>query len=409
MLSWIRKKLMEFNKKIALVNVLFPPFAMGGATRVVLDEARILSSKYNADVIVFTSFINDIDAADLYKMRVYTYENIRVYGVFLGLDSKTNWQPQDSKVKKLFSEFIELEQPDVVHFHCIQVLSGSVVESAIENNIPYYVTIHDAWWISDFQFLVDDKGVIYPEGHPDPFASLNLPEYISPDDSILRKVYLKGLLLRAHEVFVVSDCFKNIIYNSSGINCIVIPNGISNISWKKKNTSYTENVVCGFVGGISEHKGFDIFKNAVKSLAHNTKNIEVIIVDHRKPYGYFHQARWNNIEVKIYGQFDLDNVSDLYCMIDVLFAPSIWPESFGLVTREAVACGCWVVASNVGAIGEDVSDYNGMVISPSVSQIKMALVDISRNVKKFKALSNSIKIRYSSDQVDEYIKYFSES
>ena len=43
-------------------------------------------------------------------------------------------------------------------------------------------------------------------------------------------------------------------------------------------------------------------------------------------------------------------------MIDVLLAPSIWPESYGLVTREALACGCWVVASDRGAVGACVTE-----------------------------------------------------
>ena len=53
----------------------------------------------------------------------------------------------------------------------------------------------------------------------------------------------------------------------------------------------------------------------------------------------------------------------LYGALDVLLAPSIWPESYGLVTREALAAGLWVVASDRGAIGQDVvQGENGFVV-----------------------------------------------
>ena len=51
-----------------------------------------------------------------------------------------------------------------------------------------------------------------------------------------------------------------------------------------------------------------------------------------------------------------EQVCDLYAEMDVLLAPSLWPESFGLVTREARAAGLWVVASDLGAIGEDITE-----------------------------------------------------
>ena len=53
-------------------------------------------------------------------------------------------------------------------------------------------------------------------------------------------------------------------------------------------------------------------------------------------------------------------MAELYGMIDVLPAPS---ESFGLVPREALACGCWVVASDRGAVGEPVVEgVNGHIV-----------------------------------------------
>jgi glycosyltransferase involved in cell wall biosynthesis len=61
----------------------------------------------------------------------------------------------------------------------------------------------------------------------------------------------------------------------------------------------------------------------------------------------------------------LGEMETFYRSIDVLIAPSIWPESFGLVTREALSAGVWVIAADSGALAEPVQDgINGNVIAP---------------------------------------------
>jgi glycosyltransferase involved in cell wall biosynthesis len=58
----------------------------------------------------------------------------------------------------------------------------------------------------------------------------------------------------------------------------------------------------------------------------------------------------------------------------------LWPESFGLVTREALMAGMWVIASNRGAVGEDViASENGFVIDVSDSS---ELVRVLRQIDK---------------------------
>ncbi len=53
-------------------------------------------------------------------------------------------------------------------------------------------------------------------------------------------------------------------------------------------------------------------------------------------------------------------MADFYGQHDVLIAPSIWPESYGLVSREALSAGLWVVASDAGAMADPIRHgHNG--------------------------------------------------
>jgi glycosyltransferase involved in cell wall biosynthesis len=386
------------KKKIALVNVLFPPKALGGATRIVVDEATQLKDEYGEkfDVVVFCA---DPERRPVGELNAYPYDGYRVYAVSAHIN---NWNFQDQELGKMFDEFLAFEKPDLIHFHCIQVLTASVVEAAKARGIPYIVTVHDAWWISDYQFLMDQHGKVYPDGHPDPFEQIALPPNVTFEQSIKRKSFLKGVLAGADRVLTVSDCFRT-LYEKNGVaNVQTNKNGISTtVAWSNKDTSYTDKVVCAHIGGTSAHKGFDIFQAAVT--AASTSNLEVLVVDHAKPEDYSEKTSWGKTPVQIVGHVPQDKIASLYKNIDVLFAPSVWPESFGLVTREAAACGCWIVASSLGGIGEDVDPENGFVIDPKKPALIDVLKKLDRSPMKYKGLSRVGKVRYSSDQVRELV------
>lgn len=388
------------RKKIALVNVFFPPQAIGGATRVVADNFSEFRSAYaeDFDVCVFTA---DVECRPAHQMTVYTYEGCRVYRSTTLWREHMDWHPKDPEMYRLFQEFLELEKPDLIHFHCVQRLTASIVEAARDAKIPYMVTIHDAWWISDFQFLVDHNSKVYPDGHPDPYELIEMPTNMKLADSIERRRDLKDLLHSASRVLTVSNAFAD-IYRRNGIPQIeVVANGVSSdIPWTQKDTSYTKRVVCGHIGGMSEHKGYYLLKEAV--LQSQPKNVELLVVDHSKEEGYEQQSLWGKVPVTFIGRVSQKGIIDLYRKIDVLFAPSMWPESFGLVTREAVASGCWVVASNMGGIGEDVvQNKNGYVIEPNQSMLEAALKHISGSVAKHKSPSNTEVKRTSASQAAE--------
>lgn len=392
------------RKKIALVNVFFPPQSIGGATRVVSDNFDVLIDSYSDEyeICVFTS---EVECLEPYKMSMYNYKGARVYKANILYRENMDWHAEDKNMYNLFQEFLEVENPDKVHFHCVQRLTASVVEATKDKEIPYLVTVHDAWWISDHQFLVDKNNKVYPDGHPDPFYTRVLPNNVTLDMSMEREMYLKSLLNNAEHVLTVSESFAK-IYRGNGIpNIGVTKNGISSkIDWIQKDTSNTKKVVCGHIGGMSSHKGYDILKKAV--VKSELKNLEFLVVDHSKEESYVSFEKWGNTEVKFIGRQKQEDMIKVYGQIDVLFAPSIWPESFGLVTREASACGCWIVAGNLGGIGEDVIDgKNGFVIEPTQNAIYKTIKVIDSKYKNYKGIAPKGNVFMVEEQV-EILKEF---
>lgn len=362
------------KKKIALVNVFFAPQAIGGATRVLMDNVDIMIDvhKEKFELVAFTS---DHGFQKPHTIKPYLYKGMRVYRAGIMHRVNMDWHTNDQEIKELFTRFLDFEKPDIVHFHCIQRLTASVIDSVLERGIPFIITVHDAWWISDFQFLVDNNGKVYPNGHPDPFLPVELPEFVSLDDSFERRSYLKGLLSKAYEVQTVSEAFAK-IYRLNGVQEITVNrNGIQPRAWLPRTPLGARKICVAHIGGMSNHKGYHLFKEALH--AYPYQNLEALVVDHSAPPDSKRIETWGTVSVTFIDKVPQKNIQDLYVQMDVLVAISIWPESFGLVTREATAAGVWVVASDLGGIGEDVIDgQTGNRLKPAVNELVQVFKDI---------------------------------
>ena len=83
----------------------------------------------------------------------------------------------------------------------------------------------------------------------------------------------------------------------------------------------------------------------------------------------------------------MDEMNQFYASQDVLVAPSIWPESFGLVTREALSAGLWVIASDSGALAEPLLNNQlarGTVIRPNnLDDLVKALTESPKHLRQY--------------------------
>jgi len=297
---------------------------------------------------------------------------------------------------------VRLGRTSIVHFHCIQRLTESIVTVTREKEIPYVITAHDGWWVSDKQYLTDsnDRIATYQ------FGSENLNSLIAGSS---RRYALQAEIEGADSVLAVSESFGE-IYKSTGLdNVCVIENGLSRLKPVARNRSAGDKVRLAHIGGMQRHKGLFAVKNAMVSST-ELSNLELLVVDHAATPGSYREKVWGSTTVKIIAKTSQSNIADLYSNIDVLMAPSIWPESYGLVTREAIHCGCWVIASDRGAIGSCVEEgKNGHVVSvDDSSELREVLLTIDANPKLYmEAPAFDTNLRDSDHQVDDLVELYS--
>jgi glycosyltransferase involved in cell wall biosynthesis len=158
----------------------------------------------------------------------------------------------------------------------------------------------------------------------------------------------------AAAIVAVSETFAELYRGAGFARAIAIPNGVPRLATVDRRPSPTGRVRLGHIGGRTAHKGATLVEAVLK--AGRFGNLALTLVDHALATDHVNEEIWGETPVRIVGKVPQERISDLYADLDVLLAPSLWPESFGLVTREAQAAGLWVVAGDRGAIGEEIVD-----------------------------------------------------
>lgn len=380
---------------VLIVHVYYPPHAVGGATRVVHDNVRDLAGtggqfRYE----VFTS----IDGGPAYELTRYAQDGIAVTGVGAPPDPDLDHRAIDPRMGAIFGAVLDQLRPALVHFHCVQRLTASVVAAAADRGLPYLVTAHDGWWIAEGQFLLNGDGQIQTYA-ADPAATLRMQGM----QAHARATVLRRALLKARHVLAVSERFAT-IYRDCGIpNVSTIANGVPVLAVDRPPPAQAGPVRLGFIGGMMRHKGFDLVRIALESRPF--QNLTLLLIDHSLTQGQVRYERWGSVMIERRAPWPQSHVSALYAQIDVLLAPSLWPESFGLVTREALQCGCWIIASDRGSIGDCVTEgQNGFLVDVSSPDGLVAALDwVDQDAARYRTppSTNGLALRRTEEQVAE--------
>ncbi|TNC15279.1 glycosyltransferase [Methylobacterium terricola] len=343
------------RRKLVIVNVFYPPQAIGGATRVVYDNVRslraILGAEWQIDVIC------TLEGGPVpYALDWYARDGVRVFCITAGNHPGIDSLVEDPEMARVFERVLDRIDPDLIHFHCVQRFTTTCVAAAFRRKIPYLITMHDGWWISPNQFLTNGNRVVETY---DFTGGASLDAFMGEDYARARTLLrcLKG----AARVLTVSEPFGALCRSVGLTEVEVVENGVSRLPEVVRTASPDGRVRLGFIGGLADHKGYGLIRNVL--LNERFENLSLLLIDHAMHPSERATEEWGSVPVTIRGKFPQSSVGGLYAHIDVLLAPSIWPESYGLVTREAVASGCWVVASDRGAVGDCVVEgRNGYVV-----------------------------------------------
>lgn len=207
------------------------------------------------------------------------------------------------------------------------------------------------------------------------------------------------------ECFDLVDCFhfnsetagnvyKWYLPTCKGKVVSITHNGIKD---HRQHKDLHQNVLhIGFVGNSTPYKGLPLLISTLESIGKSDS---------------WNLAIWgggvgkhSSLPIYYKGKFDASTIADVYEAMDVLVVPSIWKETFSLVTLEALSYGVPVIVSdNVGA-QDIVKEYNPRFVYHSEDELKCLLKEILKDRSLLQEFNQKILDRTWKHGMEEHAK-----
>ena len=194
---------------------------------------------------------------------------------------------------------------------------------------------------------------------------------------VLAWVFRLAPTLSADRVVCVSDAVRRHLtpFGLGGSRVVRLHNGIEGLEdhdgRARAELPVAGSPIVAFVGRLNRWKGYEVFVDAVAQVAQRFPHAAFLVAGD-PPQGEEWRARdladrltAHRLEqrVKVLG-FHPDAAA-LFASVDIVAAPSTWPDPFPLVILEAMRAGCAVVASGHGGAPEMIEDgRSGLLVPP---------------------------------------------
>ena len=352
--------------RVLAVNVYFWPESFGGSTIVAEEMARRLHRRDDTEMFLFASQSRAVDPPHTLLRYDDTSDDaaMPVIAVRIPHDGNDAVVSFDNpQMQARFDDVLAAIEPDVVHFHCVQGISASILQACSNRGVPYVVTVHDAWWLCQRQFMVRGDGRYCGQTRID----LRVCESCIPDAIHLRQRFamLQQRLSGAARLLFPSSFHRN-LYLANGATpgqALLNRNGVR-LPSRPRPPRAPGVLRFGYVGGNNVVKGIELVRHAFERL--DRADYALLLVDSTLNLGFrtMHVDGWKvSGRLSVVPAYRQETMDDFFEAIDVLLFPSQWKESFGLTVREALLRDVWVIATDGGGTVEDIVDgVNGTII-----------------------------------------------
>lgn len=416
---------------ILLITNGFPPSAFGGVEIYTSDLAQKLLRKGHK-VTVFCRESN-LSLPD-YQVSDVEEGGLRIIRVINDYKKISSFRDNfiDKEIDRIFLKYIIEITPDIIHFNHFIALSANLPLIALEQKIPFITMLHDYWPLCHRVKLIDWKNRLCPgpqrggdcftcvKGGEDPqvivVRSTRLVKLIKAATTPGMRNWMRRIFFRKRrvepepsEAFLTSEMFrerydlhKRVIlasqrilvpseyvrrqYASNGYpleKIDVIPLGVNISRPAHKIPPNPNRIIFGALGSVIWTKGIHVL---IKAFTHTEANNINLLIFGREDLSpdYSREVREmaaNDQRIKFMGSYPPDQRGEIFEKIDVVVTPSIFPETFSLVAREALLSGKPVIASRLGALSEVIVDrVNGFLFNPEDDQeLGRIISEIAKN------------------------------
>ena len=405
------QKTNKVKQKLKILVVIhgFPPYYMAGSEIYTHNKCIELSKKH--EVIIFTRIEDEFQKS--YELTESVENGIRIIRVNKpNRDYTFRSKYQDFRIAKIFREYLEKIQPDIVHINHLSHLTTLIIKIINNYQIPIIFTLHDYWMMCIRGQLIKDDKSLCTGPNIEKCMKCNMKYFNSEEQANYEiQLWLKMLsnVNKKVDFFIAPSRFLRSIYIEYGIpeNKIEymdygfdkdLMNGIRKIQSKK--------VRFGFLGRIIPVKGISLLIDAFNELDHTNAELNIF---GRLPSSSMHlKNRCVNSAIHFKGGYNYNDISKVLSNIDVLVVPSIWYENSPLVIHEAFLAKIPVITSNLGGMAELVTHKkNGLLFElGNIEDLKKKMNLFIENPELIEKYSQETYVRSIQEDVEEIEKIY---
>jgi glycosyltransferase involved in cell wall biosynthesis len=352
------------QRRVLLVSHRFPPDAVAGVERYTESLADELTRAGDA-----VSVLTRRPSPETLHIAEESLPNgVTLYRLVGGGVRRDRFLLEHEELEKLFEDVVRRTSPDVVHINHFIDLSPRFVEIARRCGAAVVLTLHDFFVACSRITLqkVDGRGCAGPD------AGRECARTCFPSDNdegaarwVLRTMYFRRALMLADRVICpaqhVGEFFRR--FGAEEARVSVVPNGtfVESIDPVDEFSTPADRGVLNlaFLGAVLPHKGPHVILEALAMAG--VERTHLTLFGPADDAVYVERLREMadgvpGVTLRFYGLYEPEELSFLLHDTDCVIVPSLWPEIFCLVAREALVRGVPVLAARVGALQEAIEE-----------------------------------------------------
>lgn len=355
--------------KLITVTSTYPPILSGGA-ELVAHRHNLELTKLGLECAAFAG-CNPSPKWQQHSVMREEYEGVTVWrftrdGRQLSPDRENFLS---AEADRCFAEVLGHFRPDIVHFHSLAGLSVNFVQLARQHGAKTVWTVHDHWAFCHRNTLTKPDGTLCRDTSA---CAECLPAYIAADGTprpVSERNRQVGAAFKSVDLVISPSRYLAEMHASLGMTkenaSTVIGYGTESRFYQVPPRTGGKACVFASLGALAEHKGTGLILDTLcrGSKPDGWRFVFAGFGPMRSNVERFRHQHPNGTRVEDAGEIPPDQTDRFLAGIDVLVAPSLWPENQPLTILEAMAAGRPVISTRSGGIPELVEhDVTGQLL-----------------------------------------------
>jgi glycosyltransferase involved in cell wall biosynthesis len=382
--------------RVLLVSHGYPPVGVAGVERLTAQLAGQLSARGN-EIAVFAC--QPAETPPTLALRHEIREGIPVHVMVGGGSTFGHYPGNEAAMERAFERLLIEFSPDVVLCGHLLHHSPGYVEVAHRWGIPIVLELHDFFMQCPRAHLLRTSGELC--GGPEGGRACAVHCFGDQEDADLRwplraRTFADALAAADETIapsqFVV-DSFAHLRGGERPIR--IVENAVAHMGpVLRPERPAGQPLRLASIGVTVEHKGFQVVVDAIRQarIEHIFYTIFGIGLPPHSNYLYEMASHAPGLQFKLAGGYAPHLLPVLLAEVDIVVVPSIVPETYSIVTREAFANGIPVIASRSGALPDAIRPGdNGWLFEPGdAAGLAALLVELNESQDRVRRASEGI-------------------